>query len=59
MQAHGGTIRGKTRDSGGASFILTLPRGEPPSDDGGTSDAVEMLAESGSGEATGNERDQV
>ena len=35
MQVHGGTIRGETRDSGGARFILTLPRGEPPSDDGG------------------------
>jgi two-component system sensor histidine kinase KdpD len=46
MQAHGGSIRGETRASGGASFILTLPRGEPPSDDGGTSDAVATLAES-------------
>ena len=34
MQAHGGTIRGETRDTGGASFILRLPRGVPPSDDG-------------------------
>ena len=34
MQAHGGTIRGETRATGGASFILTLPRGVPPIDDG-------------------------
>jgi len=36
MQAHGGTIRGETRESGGARFVLTLPCGEPPVDDGGT-----------------------
>ena len=41
MQAHGGTIRGETRTSGGASFMLTLPRGEPPSDDGGATGIVE------------------
>ena len=46
MHAHGGSIRGETRDSGGARFILTLPRGEPPSDDGGTAGIVESLAES-------------
>lgn len=34
MEAHGGTIRGETRDTGGARFILTLPLGEPPTDDG-------------------------
>jgi two-component system sensor histidine kinase KdpD len=34
MQAHSGTIRGETRGEGGASFILTLPRGKPPADDG-------------------------
>jgi two-component system sensor histidine kinase KdpD len=44
MLAHGGTIRGETREAGGASFILTLPRGEPPSDDGGASGLVEALA---------------
>ncbi len=47
MQAHGGTIRGETRDTGGARFILTLPRGQPPSDDGGLSAGVETFAESG------------
>ena len=41
MQAHGGSIRGETRATGGASFRLTLPRGEPPSDDGGSSGIVE------------------
>jgi two-component system sensor histidine kinase KdpD len=46
MQAHGGSIRGETRVAGGANFILTLPRGEPPSDDGGTANAVETLADS-------------
>ncbi|MFT3850327.1 MAG: DUF4118 domain-containing protein [Propionivibrio sp.] len=35
MQAHGGTIHGETRVEGGASFIITLPRGKPPTDDGG------------------------
>ena len=46
MHAHGGSIRGETRDSGGARFILTLPRGEPPSDDGGMAVIVESPAES-------------
>jgi len=59
MQAHGGTIRGKTRESGGASFILTLPRGEPPSDDGGTSGVIETFADAGNEGTTGNERNQV
>ena len=45
MQAHGGSIRGETRTTGGASFLLTLPRGEPPSDDGGASEIIEPLAE--------------
>ena len=30
VQAHGGTIAGRTRDDGGARFTLHLPRGEPP-----------------------------
>ena len=34
MQAHGGGIHGETRADGGARFTLSLPRGEPPSDDG-------------------------
>jgi len=34
MQAHNGSIRGETRKEGGASFVLTLPRGKPPADDG-------------------------
>lgn len=34
MQAHGGTIRGETRKEGGASFVITLPRGTPPADNG-------------------------
>jgi two-component system sensor histidine kinase KdpD len=46
MQAHGGSIRGVTRSGGGASFILTLPRGEPPSDDGGMSLIVEAIGDS-------------
>ncbi len=28
--AHGGTIRGETRPEGGARFVFTLPRGDPP-----------------------------
>ena len=49
MQAHSGTIRGETRGTGGASFILTLPRGEPPNDDGGTAIAEETFARTGNG----------
>jgi two-component system sensor histidine kinase KdpD len=30
VAAHGGTIRGETRPEGGARFVFTLPRGEPP-----------------------------
>jgi two-component system, OmpR family, sensor histidine kinase KdpD len=30
VAAHGGTIRGETRPQGGARFVFTLPRGEPP-----------------------------
>jgi two-component system sensor histidine kinase KdpD len=41
VQAHGGTIRGENRPgpSGieGARFIIELPRGEPPPDDGSSS----------------------
>jgi len=45
MQAHGGSIHGQTRDTGGASFVLSLPRGEPPTDDGGTSEIIETDSE--------------
>lgn len=38
VQAHGGTIRGQTRRADGqvlgARFVIELPRGEPPRDDG-------------------------
>jgi two-component system sensor histidine kinase KdpD len=30
VAVHGGSIRGETRDEGGARFVFTLPRGEPP-----------------------------
>ena len=30
VTAHGGTIRGENRPEGGARFVFTLPRGEPP-----------------------------
>jgi len=30
VAAHGGSIRGETRPEGGARFVFTLPRGEPP-----------------------------
>jgi two-component system sensor histidine kinase KdpD len=50
MQAHGGTIRGVTRNGGGASFVLTLPRGEPPSDDGGQlNDTSDFIAQARAG----------
>ncbi len=29
-QAHNGTIEGRTREGGGARFLMRLPRGEPP-----------------------------
>lgn len=45
MHAHGGTIRGETRATGGARFVLTLPRGEPPVDDGGGAEIAEVSAE--------------
>ena len=47
VEAHGGTIRGETRAGGGARFTLTLPRGEPPGDDGaqlGVQDACDGSA---------------
>jgi len=34
VQAHGGRIRGETRDGGGARFTIVLPTGQPPLDDG-------------------------
>jgi two-component system sensor histidine kinase KdpD len=34
VQAHGGRIAGQTRPEGGARFTISLPRGEPPRDDG-------------------------
>lgn len=34
VQAHGGQIHAAQRDGGGARFIVTLPTGTPPSDDG-------------------------
>jgi two-component system sensor histidine kinase KdpD len=40
VEAHGGTIRGENRLDGervlGARFVITLPRGQPPLDDGGS-----------------------
>ena len=37
--AHDGTIRGETRPEGGARFVFTLPRGEPPRIDDPADDA--------------------
>ena len=40
VEAHGGTIHGENRVDGervlGARFVITLPRGQPPQDDGGS-----------------------
>jgi two-component system sensor histidine kinase KdpD len=47
MQAHGGSIRGQTRQGGGASFVLTFPRGVPPTDDGAASGIVADSGASG------------
>jgi two-component system sensor histidine kinase KdpD len=44
LQAHGGRIRGENRPEGGARFVVELPRGEPPGDDGATSPAAQALA---------------
>ena len=46
MHAHGGTIRGETRDSGGARFLVTFPRGKPPSDVGENSEINEEAVDS-------------
>ena len=49
MSAHGGTIRGETRPEGGARFVFTLPRGEPPRvedlDDGDDNPAMPHAAD--------------
>ena len=49
VAAHGGTIRGETRPEGGARFVFTLPRGEPPRledlDDGDDNPAMPHAAE--------------
>ena len=37
--AHGGSIRGETRPEGGARFVFTLPRGDPPRIDEPADDA--------------------
>ena len=45
VQAHGGSIRGENREAGGARFVIDLPRGQPPEDDG-TGVAVPSLEDS-------------
>jgi len=47
LQAHGGSIRGETLERGGARFSLSLPRGEPPRDDGAQADEQALPLESG------------
>lgn len=48
VEAHGGTIEGHNREAGGvvqgARFVITLPRGKPPSDLGTTTAAEEPPA---------------
>ncbi len=48
VQAHGGTIEGHNREADGvvrgARFVITLPRGKPPSDLGTTTAAEELPA---------------
>jgi two-component system sensor histidine kinase KdpD len=36
VQAHGGHIHAENRDGGGARFVIALPIGTPPGDDGST-----------------------
>jgi two-component system sensor histidine kinase KdpD len=44
VAAHGGAIRGETRPEGGARFVFTLPRGEPPAIDESLDVAPTLLA---------------
>jgi two-component system sensor histidine kinase KdpD len=37
VQAHGGVIVARNREDGGARFVITLPMGQPPVDDGSAS----------------------
>jgi len=42
VQAHGGSIRGETREEGGgARFVISLPKGQPPRDDGSEAGAAD------------------
>jgi two-component system sensor histidine kinase KdpD len=40
VEAHGGTIRAENRTSGGARFVFSLPRGNPPHMDTAEADAL-------------------
>jgi two-component system sensor histidine kinase KdpD len=41
VEAHGGSIRAESRETGGARFAVRLPRGQPPHDDGGGAAVVD------------------
>jgi two-component system sensor histidine kinase KdpD len=40
VEAHGGSIRAANRPEGGARFVFSLPRGNPPSVEGAEDDAL-------------------
>jgi two-component system sensor histidine kinase KdpD len=44
VEAHGGTIRAENRTSGGARFVFSLPRGNPPVMDTAEEDALNEAA---------------
>jgi two-component system sensor histidine kinase KdpD len=41
VEAHGGTIRAENVETGGARFVITLPKGEPPADLGANAMRIE------------------
>ena len=43
LEAHGGTIRAENRPGGGARFVFSLPRGNPPVVEIGEGDAIDKV----------------
>lgn len=55
VHAHGGSIRGETRNAAGARFTILLPLGQPPSDDGTLNGCLSAQAGATSQGATAHE----